>query len=72
MSTDSSPREGIALADVPADVPQAPELPRPLPPTPPGEDGATTPGGPTMVLVFTALFVTYKVWRRRRRRARTS
>ncbi|MGW0157741.1 hypothetical protein ACWDUN_00310 [Mycobacterium sp. NPDC003323] len=64
MSTDSSAVDGVALAD----SPEAPLQPRPLGPTPAGEDGATTAGGPTMVLLFTAGFITYKVWRFRRRR----
>ena len=70
MSTNSSPNDVVVLTDEPAGAAQTtPEPPRPAPPTPAGEDGATTPGGPTMVLLFTAGFITYKVWRFRRRRA---
>lgn len=69
MSTNSSPNDVAVLTGEPAGAAQTPQPPRPAPPTPAGEDGATTPGGPTMVLLFTAGFVTYKVWRFRRRRA---
>ncbi|MGH3581029.1 MAG: hypothetical protein ACRDUB_05550 [Mycobacterium sp.] len=34
------------------------------------DDGATTPGGPTMVLLGTGIYVAVKVWRYRRRRRR--
>ena len=69
MSTNSSPNDVVVHTDEPAGAAQTPEPPRTAPPTPAGEDGATTPGGPPMVLLFTAGFVTYKVWRFRRRRA---
>ena len=36
----------------------------------PGEDGATTPGGPTMILIFTGIYVLV-TWLRRRHRRRT-
>jgi hypothetical protein len=48
------------------DDPQPP-APRHIPSS---EDGATTPGGPTMVLIGTGIFVAVKVWRFRRRRRR--
>ncbi|MEH3132703.1 MAG: hypothetical protein PGN27_22330 [Mycolicibacterium neoaurum] len=63
MSDETAAGEAIALAD-----PQEPPKPR-APATPAGEDGATTPGGPVMVLVGVSAFITYKVWRYRRRRA---
>lgn len=65
MSNNSSPGEGVALVD----PPEVPAPPARRPPTPAGEDGATTPGGPTMVLLGLTAFITYKVWRHRRRRA---
>ena len=34
------------------------------------DDGATTPGGPTMVLLGTSIYIAVKVWRHRRRRRR--
>ena len=37
----------------------------------PGEDGATTPGGPTMILIFTGIYVLV-TWLRRRHRRRHS
>ncbi|MGB3485128.1 MAG: hypothetical protein WBB07_23275 [Mycobacterium sp.] len=40
-------------------------------PTPePGDDGATTPGGPTMVLIITGVLVLISWLRRHRRRRR--
>ena len=51
----ADPSDTVIVASLPA-----PEL---------EEDGSTTPGGPTMILVFTGVFVTIS-WLRRRRRKR--
>ncbi|MET0897443.1 MAG: hypothetical protein ABWY45_05965 [Mycobacterium sp.] len=47
------------------------EHPQARPAGEPGEDGATTPGGPTMILLLTGIYVLVS-WLRRRHRRRTS
>jgi hypothetical protein len=37
----------------------------------PGDDGATTPGGPTMILILTGIYVLVSWLRRRHRRRRS-
>lgn len=65
MSPESPPRADVEITDAPA--PNPPHRARSLPPPHTGEDGATTAGG--MVLFLISAFITYKVWRFRRRRA---
>jgi hypothetical protein len=45
-----------------------PDDPQPSKHVPSPDDGATTPGGPTMVLLGTGIYIVVKVWRYRRRR----
>ncbi|MCV7358948.1 hypothetical protein [Mycolicibacterium fluoranthenivorans] len=47
-----------------------PEDAAPTKHVPSPDDGATTPGGPTMVLIGTGIYLAVKVWRYRRRRRR--
>ncbi|WP_139169875.1 hypothetical protein [Mycolicibacterium fluoranthenivorans] len=47
-----------------------PEDAAPTKHVPSPDDGATTPGGPTMVLIGTGVYLAIKVWRYRRRRRR--
>ncbi len=67
MSTESPPSAAVEISDDPA--PNPPRRAKPLPPPHTGEDGATTAGGPNMVLLLVSGFIAYKVWRFRRRRA---
>ena len=68
MSTDSSVSDAVENTDGEfAATPQA--RPRRVPPVHTGEDGATTPGGPNMILLLLSGFIAFKVWRYRRRRA---
>ena len=68
MTIDSSANEAVEIVDEPA-LHAADNL-QPPRHVPSPDDGATTPGGPIMVLIGTTIYVTYKVWRFRRRRAR--
>jgi hypothetical protein len=69
MSIDSSASSGApAPAAEPISLPDPAEPDQDLSPiAEPGDDGATTPGGPTMILVITGV-VTLISWLRRRRR----
>lgn len=64
MSTDSSLGEAAEEALEPA------PRQRRLPPVYTGEDGATTAGGPNMILLLLTGYLAVKVWRYRRRRAK--
>lgn len=71
MSMDGSTNDAVTAVEEPTLI----EPSDPQPPTPPrhipsSDDGATTPGGPTMVLLGTTIYVAFKVWRYRRRRRR--
>ncbi|CAN5207226.1 hypothetical protein BH11ACT6_BH11ACT6_03590 [soil metagenome] len=58
--------ETLVAPDTEPSVPVAP-----VPAGEPGDDGATTPGGPTMVLLLTGGFLLVS-WLRRRRRRRSA
>ncbi|MHA3022931.1 hypothetical protein ACXPWS_22065 [Mycobacterium sp. BMJ-28] len=66
MSMHSSASDaGTAVEELTLTEPDAPE---PSAHIPSRDDGATTPGGPTMVLLGTGIYLAVKVWRYRRRR----
>lgn len=68
MSMDSSAGDAATVVEEPAlTEPDDATLPKYIPSP---DDGATTPGGPTMVLLGTSIYIAVKVWRYRRRRRR--
>lgn len=70
MSTDGSASDAAtAVEELTLTEPEDPQPPSPKH-IPSSEDGATTPGGPTMVLLGTGIYLAVKVWRYRRRRRR--
>jgi hypothetical protein len=72
IDTSVSSDAPVAATETLTDPDTAVSDPKPARPAgEPGEDGATTPGGPTMVLILTGSFVLIS-WLRRRRRKRRS